>query len=100
MVIYRKQENFLVCAQNPECLADEHIYFTTNHSTYHPLSSLLLSHFLNRFRRLFGEALGVEQLDQASSSLDGVISMTGGFRDFSLTPVASFSLLPPESGVL
>lgn len=45
--------------------------------------SLTFSHFLNRKRLRRGEALGVEHLDQvevASSSLDGVISMEGSCR--------------------
>lgn len=45
--------------------------------------SLIFSHFLNRKRLRRGEALGVEQRDQAggaSSSLDGVISMDGSWR--------------------
>lgn len=45
--------------------------------------SLTFSHFLNRKRLRRGEALGVEHLDQvegASSSLDGVISMEGSWR--------------------
>lgn len=45
--------------------------------------SLTFSHFLNRKRLRRGEALGVEHRDQlegASSSLDGVISMEGSCR--------------------
>lgn len=48
----------------------------------HSFFSLTFNHFRRRKRLRRGEALGVEQLDQGvSSSLEGVISMEGSWRN-------------------
>lgn len=82
-------------------LKNERRQYNVTVGTHHPPPpSLLLSHFFSRPRRLFGEALGVEQFDHASSSLDGVTSMAGGFRVFALTADTSVSLPQHDSGDL